>query len=144
MHATATAETVIEGYCRKAGLAPVSTEALLLHLCDGMTAREIRRKLKFKRVAEVQALLESGLKRIGKLPGWREVLRQTVRPQQFERFINRDDRELTTEEAMRGPRPPAPPTPMIGDTWTEVCNLPGRPRREAVPVLMSQTVYRWW
>lgn len=138
------AESVIQGYCRTAQLSPVQTEAVLLHLVDGLTAKEIRWKLHLKRVAQVQALLAVSLQRLGALAGWREVLLAVVSPEQFRRLRRDDEREPTTEEVMRGPRPAQAPTPQVGRTWTEVCFLPGAPRREGVPVLMAETVRRWW
>jgi hypothetical protein len=140
----AEAEEVVTRYCKAARLGPVQTEALLLHLCDGMTTGQVRLKLKLKRAKDARALIESGLARLIPLSGFREALRHIVKASQWQRVAVREERDLTLDEAMRGPRPAQAQTPQIGQTWIEVCWLPGTPKREGVPVLMAETVHRWW
>lgn len=141
---TARAVEVVTNYCRTARLGPVQTEVLLLHLCEGMTAAQVRLQLKLKRVAEVRQLIESGLAKLVRLAGFREVLKSVVGPNQWQRFVDHGEDDLSVEEAMRGPRPAVAQTPQIGETWTELCRIPGTPKREGVIVQMAVTVPRWW
>lgn len=143
-----TTEHAISLACTQAGLSGVQREVVLLHLVDTFTVKQIRFKLHLGRVSEVRGFLVTGLNKLSALPYVRALaadLTPTSRPRPAPPTEAADEASILEYagyirfllSAMRGPRRHNPATPHVGDTWVEVCFLPGSGKTGEVVVPMS-------
>lgn len=81
--------------CQQAGVTGTEAEIVLYHLLDDLSARQIRKKLRLKRVSETQATLHANLRKLTALPDFWEAAREFPRHLLFclENGTVYDDRE---------------------------------------------------